>query len=93
MPPQTCEGGDSVQTLAGLSKLLWIVIIGVVGLYAFFIMMGALSPADQVLITAGVVALAVALAVHLVRVRRAMHEPGHEAELRELHKLRETRGF
>jgi predicted membrane channel-forming protein YqfA (hemolysin III family) len=82
-----------VRTLAGLSKVLWVVIIGVVGLYAFFILMGALSPADHVLITAGVVALAVALAVHLVRVRRAMHEPGHEAELRELHKMRETRGF
>jgi multisubunit Na+/H+ antiporter MnhC subunit len=55
--------------------------------------MGALSPADQVVLTAIVVALAVALAVHLVRVRHAMHEPGHEAELRELHKMRETRGF
>jgi len=93
MPPQTREGGDSVRTLAGLSKVVWVVIIGVVGLYAFFILMGALSPADQVLITAGVVALAVALAVHLVRVRRSMREPGHEAELRELHKMRETRGF
>jgi hypothetical protein len=82
-----------MQALAGLSKLLWVVVIGVVGLYAFFILMGALSPADQVVITAAVVALAVALGVHLVRVRRAMHEPGHEAELRELHKLRETRGF
>jgi hypothetical protein len=82
-----------VQALAGLSRLLWVVIIGVVGLYAFFIVMGALSPADQVVLTAIVVALAVALALHLVRVRRAMHEPGHEAELRELHKMRETRGF
>lgn len=82
-----------MQTLAGLSKLLWVVIIGVVGLYAFFIVMGALSPADQVVLTAAVVALAVALGVHLARVRRAMHEPGHEAELRELHKMRETRGF
>ena len=82
-----------MQALAGLSRLLWVVIIGVVGLYAFFIVMGALSPADQVVLTAIVVALAVALALHLVRVRRAMHEPGHEAELRELHKMRETRGF
>lgn len=82
-----------MRTLVGLSRLLWVVIIGVVGLYAFFIVMGALSPADQVVLTAIVVALAVALAVHLMRVRRAMHEPGHEAELRELHKMRETRGF
>ena len=82
-----------MQALAGLSRLLWVVIIGVVGLYAFFIVMGALSPADQVVLTAIVVALAVALALHLVRLRRAMHEPGHEAELRELHKMRETRGF
>ena len=82
-----------MRTLAGLSRLLWVVIIGVVGLYVFFIVMGALSPADQVVLTAIVVALAVALAVHLVRVRHAMHEPGHEAELRELHKMRETRGF
>ena len=82
-----------MRTVAGMSKVLWVVIIGVVGLYVFFIVMGALSPADQVVLTAIVVALAVALAVHLVRVRRAMHEPGHEAELRELHKMRETRGF
>jgi hypothetical protein len=93
MPPQRSKEVVPVRTLTGLSKVLWVVIIGVVGLYAFFVLMGALSPADQVVITAAVVALAVALAVHLVRVRRAMHEPGHEAELRELHKMRETRGF
>jgi membrane protein implicated in regulation of membrane protease activity len=82
-----------VRTLAELSKFLWVVIIGVVALYAFFIVMGALSPADQLVLTAIVVALAAALAVHLVRVRRATDEPGHEAEMRELHKMRETRGF
>jgi hypothetical protein len=82
-----------VRALAELSKFLWVVIIGVVALYAFFIVMGALSPADQLVLTAIVVALAAALAVHLVRVRRAMDEPGHEAEMRELHKMRETRGF
>jgi uncharacterized membrane protein YqjE len=82
-----------VRTLAGLSNVFWVVIIGVVALYVFFIVMGALSPADQLVLTGIVVLLAVALAVHLVRVRRAIHDHEHEAEMRELHKMRETRGF
>jgi hypothetical protein len=40
-----------------------------------------------------VIALALALAVHLVRVRRAMRDHAHDDEMRELHKLRESRGF
>jgi NhaP-type Na+/H+ or K+/H+ antiporter len=82
-----------VRTLAGLSNVFWVAIIGVVALYAFFVAMGALSPGDQLWLTLIVVVLAVLLAVRQMRVRRAMHEHGHEDEMRELHRLRETRGF
>jgi membrane protein DedA with SNARE-associated domain len=82
-----------VQALTRFSSAFWVVVIGVVALYAFFVVMGALAPSDHVLITAGVIALAIALAVHLVRVRRAMRDHAHDDEMRELHKLRESRGF
>jgi hypothetical protein len=35
----------------------------------------------------------ISLAVHLVRVRRAMRDHAHDDEMRQLHKLRESRGF
>jgi hypothetical protein len=82
-----------VRTLTSLTKMFWVAIMGVVGLFAFFLGMGAVTPADDVVLTAIVVVLAIALAAHLMRVRHAMHEHGHEAEMRELHKMRETRGF
>ncbi|MGH2992290.1 MAG: hypothetical protein ACRDL1_01995 [Solirubrobacterales bacterium] len=82
-----------MRTLTGLSNVFWVVIVGVVALYAFFIVMGALSPGDQLVLTGIVVVMAAAFVVHLVRVRRAMHDHEHEAEMRELHKMRETRGF
>jgi steroid 5-alpha reductase family enzyme len=82
-----------VRILTTFGNVFWVVIMGVVALYAFFLVMGAVTPADQALLTAGVLVLAAALVVHLIRVRRAMHEHGHEDELRELHKMRETRGF
>jgi hypothetical protein len=59
----------------------------------FFVVIGALSPGDHPWVTAGAIVLAVLLAVHLVRVSRAMHDHAHDDEMRELHKLRETRGF
>jgi 4-amino-4-deoxy-L-arabinose transferase-like glycosyltransferase len=82
-----------VRRLTRFTNVLWVVIIGVVALYAFFVVMGALAPSDQLLLSLGVIALAVALAVHLVRVRRAMRDHAHDDEMRELHKLRESRGF
>ncbi|MGH2963265.1 MAG: hypothetical protein ACRDL3_13890 [Solirubrobacterales bacterium] len=82
-----------MRTLSGLRSVFWVVVIGVVALYAFFLVMGALSPGDQLVITGIVVVLAAALAVHLIRVRSAMRRHEHEGEMRELHKLRETRGF
>ena len=82
-----------MEMLARVTRAFWILVIGVIGLYGFFLVMGALSPADQPWLTLAVVVLATLLLVHLVRVRHAMHEPGHEAEMRELHKMRERRGF
>jgi hypothetical protein len=83
----------AVEGLSTATRAFWTLAVGVVALYAFFLVIGALSPGDHPWVTAGAIVLAVLLAVHLVRVSRAMHDHAHEEELRELHKLRETRGF
>jgi divalent metal cation (Fe/Co/Zn/Cd) transporter len=83
----------AVDGLSNLTRAFWILVVGAVALYAFFLVMGAMTPADHPLLAAGVVVLGLLLVVHLFRVRRAMHDHAHDDEMRELHKLRETRGF
>jgi uncharacterized membrane protein len=91
--PVARKGVVAVDALSNLSRAFWTLVVGAVVLYAFFALMGALTPADHVLPTAIVAVLIVLLGVHLIRVRHAMQKHSNEAEMRELHKLRERRGF
>jgi uncharacterized membrane protein YhaH (DUF805 family) len=82
-----------METLRRLGGAFWPLAIGVVALFAFFVAMGGITPADAVGITVAVVVLAALFAVHALRVRRELHEHGHEELAHDLHRIRERRGF
>ena len=75
-----------------LTILFWVLVLGYLGFYAYFLVMGV-SPREVAVLTVLAVVLAVLFAVHLLRLRRSMREHGHEEELRDVHRYRERRGF
>jgi len=73
------------------SGVFWLICIGIVILYGFFITLGGYSPGELVVVSIVVAVLIVLLFIHFTRVRHALDE---RLELRrEVNKLRERRGF
>jgi uncharacterized membrane protein (DUF485 family) len=71
-----------------LSETFWVFVLGLICLFAFFVLMGALSPTQAVGVTIGVVVLAVLWVGHAAW--EARHRTGRDlAEIR----ARERRGF
>jgi hypothetical protein len=80
-----------VESIGRLSGVFWAVCVGVVGLYLFFLALGAYSVGELVVVTVVMAALIVLLAVHFVRVR---HQIEDDLEFRrKVNAYRETRGF
>jgi len=82
-----------MDTIGRLANAFWVLVVGAVVLYAFFAVMGAISPTDLVWLTVVVGVLAIVAVVHFVRVRRALQDHRHDETARELHGWRERRGF
>jgi membrane protein YdbS with pleckstrin-like domain len=82
-----------METVGRLSNLFWALVVGAVALYAFFAVMGAISPVELVWLTVLVAVLGVLAAVHFIRVRRALRDHRHDEMARALHGWRERRGF
>lgn len=82
-----------MNTIRRLGGLFWVLAIGVVVLYAFFVTLNAFAPGDVWWVTAGVAVLVALLAVHLVHVRRELAKGGQSSARRELNAMREKRGF
>lgn len=82
-----------MNTIGVFSRAFWILAIGVVALFAFFVLMGGFSPGDVIVLSAAVAGLIVAFVIHAIRVNHDLHEHGHEALMHELHRMRERRGF
>ena len=71
-----------------LAPLMWVLIVGLVVLYAFFVALGAFSPWDVAPVSALV---AVLVALYAVHAWREAHRPdGSDPELQ---RARERRGF
>lgn len=84
--------GASVSSLASVIwNAFWGIALGVIVLWAFFLLMGAFSPGDPLWLTITMGVLAVLAAIHFVHVRRLLSED-HELA-RQVHMLRERRGF
>ena len=78
---------------AGLRGAFWILALGLVALWAFFLVMGATSIGDPLWVTLVMGALAIASIVHFVHVRRMLADHAHDDVARRVHMLRERRGF
>jgi hypothetical protein len=76
------------RTLATLSDTLWVLVLAVVVLFAFFVALGAFSPGEVVGVTLAVAALAALWIVHAVWDSRH-RDPRDPAMVR----ARERRGF
>jgi hypothetical protein len=64
------------------------------GFYAYGLLMSVFTPGEMLGFTAVAIAVIGATAVHVVRARRATEDPEERHErMRELHDLRERRGF
>jgi hypothetical protein len=80
-----------VASIGRLSGVFWAVCVGVVGLYLFFLALGAYSVGELVVVTIAMGVLMVLLFVHFTRVRRHIDD---DLEFRrKVNAFRETRGF
>jgi hypothetical protein len=80
-----------VESIGRLSGVFWAICVGVVGLYLFFLALGAYSVGELVVVTIVVGVLMVLLFIHFARVRRHIED---DLEFRrKVNAFRETRGF
>jgi fatty acid desaturase len=78
----------SRRTLTTLSDTLWILILAIVVLFAFFVALGAFSPGEVVGLTLAVVVLALLWIAHAMWDSR--HRDPHDPAIT---RARERRGF
>jgi protein-S-isoprenylcysteine O-methyltransferase Ste14 len=78
----------SRRTLTTLSDTLWILVLAVVVLFAFFVALGAFSPGEVVGLTLAVVVLALLWIAHAMWDSR--HRDPHDPAIT---RARERRGF
>ena len=72
---------------------LWVVLLGIIVLFAFFAALGLFSPADVLWLTAGVAIVAILLGLRSLMMRRELGTHGNQDLFRSLNHLRERRGF
>ncbi len=83
------------HTVDRLSLVFLTLALGAIGLYVFGLVLGVFAPADLWFFGIAVAILAALIAVHSVRLRRRLRHPGpeHDELMRDMHQLRERRGF
>jgi hypothetical protein len=80
-----------VESIGRFSGVFWAVCVGVVGLYVFFLALGAYSVGELAVVTIAMGVLMVLLVVHFTRVR---HHIEDDLEFRrKVNAFREKRGF
>jgi hypothetical protein len=82
-----------LHPLGTLINVFWSLSVGAIGLYLFFLVMGAIAPGDLLWMTIGAATLAVLSIIHFIRVRRALEDHKHDDLARTVHRMRERRGF
>jgi hypothetical protein len=77
-----------------MTRAFWILVIGAVVLYAFFVTLASISPTEIVGMTTVVAALAIVFTARNLRVASELADPGGDPQLRrDLNTMRERRGF
>jgi membrane protein DedA with SNARE-associated domain len=84
---------NKMNVIGRLSTLLWLGVLGYLGFYGYGLVMGVFSPGELIGFTVVAIALAAMYIVRAVRVQRAMRDHRHDALMRGVHRMRETRGF
>jgi hypothetical protein len=88
---------DSFRYMGFLGRLrlsFWIALIGAVVLYAFFITLASVSPAEVAGLTTAIAAMALVFTARNLRVASELADPGGDPQLRrDRNKIRERRGF
>ena len=74
-------------------NMLWALALGAITLFCFFAAIGALHPGDVAWLTVAVGVLAVACALHFVRVRHELDRNTRGELARSVNAWRERRGF
>lgn len=82
-----------MKAISALMSAFWVLAISVVGLYAFFVTLGAIAPNDPLWLGIAMVVLTALAVVHFVHVRRALNDHSHDEIARAVHAMRERRGF
>jgi hypothetical protein len=72
----------------------WVVVIGTIVLYGFFVLVATIPPGQVVALTATIAALAAIFTVRNVRIAAELADRGGNPQLRRsLNRIRERRGF
>jgi hypothetical protein len=80
--------------LGSLRLSFWIVVIGMVVLYGFFVILATIPPGEVAALTATIVILAGIFTLRNVRLAAELADRGGDPHLRRaLNKIRERRGF
>jgi len=83
-----------MRWIGRLSLSFWVIALGAVVLYVFFITLATISPAKVGGVTAVAAALAATLTVRGIRLARELADPGGDPRVRRaLNRQRERRGF
>ena len=85
-----------MRLTAKIAYAFWPLVVGYLVMYVFGLMMGIYAPWELKGLTFVAVVFAVAYALHVHRVNRAVRDhsdPDHDAMMETLHDYRQERGF
>lgn len=83
-----------MKVMGRLAVPLWLVVIGVIVMYAFFVIVASVSPGRVAVVTAVIAALAVLFAIRSIRIASELSDRGGNPALRRArNRARERRGF
>jgi hypothetical protein len=83
-----------MKVMGRLAVPLWLVVIGVIVMYAFFVIVASVSPGRIAVVTTVIAALAVLFAIRSIRIASELSDRGGNPALRRArNRARERRGF
>jgi hypothetical protein len=83
-----------MRVVGRLAVPVWLVVIGAIVMYAFFVVVASVSPTRIAVVTAVIAALAVLFAIRSIRIASELSDRGGNPALRRArNRARERRGF
>jgi hypothetical protein len=83
-----------MRIMGRLAVPLWLVVIGVIVMYAFFVVVASVSPTQIAAVTAVIATLSILFAIRSLRIASELADRGGNPALRRArNRARERRGF